>query len=328
MRMPLRSSLLAFAVGLLVAVPVGLHSQAGTYSSGTVLTFGGTLPGTCNAGELYAKNTATVGLNICTASNTWTAVATGTVSLLPLHLTDANTVEQYNGVTGQGFYLYNTRTDASNNEYLRFLWSGDNAFIQTDKNGSGTQRPITILAGGNLTLWSAAHTGNYQELAFATTGATLTGTSSGATPVRLIASTISQTSGTYFGISATSTYQVGSTSTMVGVGLHVNPTINYSAGTPGAGSYEAIRIAATETALPTGQSYLIRALAGSAGTTDIWSLDNKGVQRNTGVTFANLPGTPSNGMFVYCTDCTIASPCAGSGTGAFAKRLNGAWICN
>lgn len=35
-----------------------------------------------------------------------------------------------------------------------------------------------------------------------------------------------------------------------------------------------------------------------------------------------------NGMMVYCSDCTIASPCAGSGTGALAKRLNGAWVCN
>jgi hypothetical protein len=44
------------------------------------------------------------------------------------------------------------------------------------------------------------------------------------------------------------------------------------------------------------------------------------------VTFANL-GTPANGFIKYCSDCTIANPCAGSGTGAIAKRLNGAWSC-
>ena len=44
--------------------------------------------------------------------------------------------------------------------------------------------------------------------------------------------------------------------------------------------------------------------------------------------FASL-GTPAfNGTLVYCADCTIASPCAGSGTGAFAKYLNGTWVCN
>jgi len=45
------------------------------------------------------------------------------------------------------------------------------------------------------------------------------------------------------------------------------------------------------------------------------------------VHFAGL-GTPANGIITYCDDCTVASPCAGSGTGAFAKRLNGAWVCN
>lgn len=43
--------------------------------------------------------------------------------------------------------------------------------------------------------------------------------------------------------------------------------------------------------------------------------------------FADL-GTPSNGTFAYCSDCLAQASCAGSGTGAFAKRLNGAWVCN
>jgi hypothetical protein len=43
--------------------------------------------------------------------------------------------------------------------------------------------------------------------------------------------------------------------------------------------------------------------------------------------FASL-GTPANGFVVYCPDCTIANPCAGGGTGAIAKRLNGVWVCN
>ena len=45
------------------------------------------------------------------------------------------------------------------------------------------------------------------------------------------------------------------------------------------------------------------------------------------VAFASL-GTPANGSVTYCSDCTIANPCAGSGTGAIAKRLNGVWVCN
>lgn len=46
------------------------------------------------------------------------------------------------------------------------------------------------------------------------------------------------------------------------------------------------------------------------------------------VAFGSLPGSPTNGMMLYCNDCTIANPCAGAGNGAFAKRLNGVWVCN
>jgi hypothetical protein len=46
-----------------------------------------------------------------------------------------------------------------------------------------------------------------------------------------------------------------------------------------------------------------------------------------GTAFADL-GTPGNGSLVYCTDCTIANPCAAAGTGALAKRLNNVWVCN
>jgi hypothetical protein len=45
------------------------------------------------------------------------------------------------------------------------------------------------------------------------------------------------------------------------------------------------------------------------------------------VTFSNL-GTPGNGTVTFCSDCTVAATCAGSGTGAIAKRLNSVWVCN
>jgi hypothetical protein len=35
-----------------------------------------------------------------------------------------------------------------------------------------------------------------------------------------------------------------------------------------------------------------------------------------------------NGQIGYCSDCTIANPCAGGGNGAIAKRLNGVNVCN
>lgn len=39
-------------------------------------------------------------------------------------------------------------------------------------------------------------------------------------------------------------------------------------------------------------------------------------------------GTPANGTLLYCTDCTVANPCGSGGSGALAKRINGAWVCN
>ena len=63
---------------------------------------------------------------------------------------------------------------------------------------------------------------------------------------------------------------------------------------------------------------IVRFVGGTAsGSQQIWGA----------CTFANL-GTPANGTMAYCSDCTVANPCAGSGTGALAKRLNGAWVCN
>jgi hypothetical protein len=45
-------------------------------------------------------------------------------------------------------------------------------------------------------------------------------------------------------------------------------------------------------------------------------------------TFANL-GSPPNGVtFIGCSDCTVANPCGGGGTGALAKSLGGIWVCN
>jgi len=43
--------------------------------------------------------------------------------------------------------------------------------------------------------------------------------------------------------------------------------------------------------------------------------------------FASL-GAATNGCMIYCSDCTIANPCAAGGAGAIAKRLNGIWVCN
>lgn len=69
---------------------------------------------------------------------------------------------------------------------------------------------------------------------------------------------------------------------------------------------------------------------GGSNTTPMDStLEVDGTIRTTGFVFANI-GTvlTVNGQSRYCSDCTIANPCAGGGTGAIAKRLNGVNVCN
>ena len=72
--------------------------------------------------------------------------------------------------------------------------------------------------------------------------------------------------------------------------------------------------------------------AGSTGTSQnslvtSLTLQADGVLVHKSVTFANLP-TVVNGGTIYCSDCTIASPCASGGSGALAKGINSAWVCN
>lgn len=45
-------------------------------------------------------------------------------------------------------------------------------------------------------------------------------------------------------------------------------------------------------------------------------------------TLAQLDTDAGDGSLVPCSDCAIANPCTGSSTGAIAKRLNDAWVCN
>src|SRR5271166_831666 len=44
------------------------------------------------------------------------------------------------------------------------------------------------------------------------------------------------------------------------------------------------------------------------------------------VSFANLP-LEQDGTLLYCQDCKLASPCVGSGTGAWALGARGHWSC-
>ena len=70
-----------------------------------------------------------------------------------------------------------------------------------------------------------------------------------------------------------------------------------------------------------------------------WVLPNPFLTIRNHSSFAQL-GKQPDGTFTYCADCKVATPascsaanpsacvCTSGGTGAFARRINGAWLCN
>jgi hypothetical protein len=70
-----------------------------------------------------------------------------------------------------------------------------------------------------------------------------------------------------------------------------------------------------------------------------WFLPNSFMVFRNHSFFSQLGGQ-TDGTLTYCADCTVTTPsscstanpsacvCSGGGTGAFAKRVNGAWLCN
>jgi hypothetical protein len=91
--------------------------------------------------NLYLAGTSTVG-----ALNTATLAPAG------------NVIEQRNGTNAQQLRIYNTYTDASNYERVKFLWAGNTFYLQSEVGGTGVPRSIVldIYNGGTLSLASAA----------------------------------------------------------------------------------------------------------------------------------------------------------------------------
>ena len=157
-----------------------------------------------------------------------------------LYVDAANILAQRNSTNAQTFRVYGTTTGS---KYVTITHNGTDGTINT----SAGKLNLSAFAG------STTYIGNNSagsSIAVSTGGSSQTATS-----------------GTYITNEITGSFAPSSTSTMVSIPLHINPTINYSAGTPGAGSYQALRIAVVETALPTGTNYLIHANAGASGTT-------------------------------------------------------------
>ena len=195
----------------------------------------------------------------------------------------ANVLALRNGVNAQQLSIYNTFTDASNYERLELLWSSNTATIRAAAAGTGTLRNLNFTPAGlasTIAIQVVGNSGN-PSLYFATYART-TPTTLGRVDFGNLAANTS-TSGTSINVRMRESFSPTATSTMLAESLSIEPTINYSNATPGAGSYRAINIAVTETALPTGTNYLLYAAAGAAGTTEMFSVTNAGELKFAGV---------------------------------------------
>lgn len=101
--------------------------------------------------HIYAKSDGKLYIKDDTGVETDLAGSGG--SIAPLQLTDANTVEQYNGTTIQVHRLYATRTSSTDYEALKtYFHAGNGAFrIEAEKgSGGGNFRQVFIVVSDNL----------------------------------------------------------------------------------------------------------------------------------------------------------------------------------
>lgn len=231
----------------------------------------------------------------------------------------SNILDQRSGTNPQQLNIYGTFTDANNYERLELVMqAGTDAFIRMANAGTGATRVLAFRYANSGARAIAIPTSTSVQIAMSNADLTSVAANgrvliagSLANPPAL--STNTSTSGTSIGLNYIESFQPTAASTMTAVGFRIAPTVNYSGG--GAGSYEAIRVAITETALPTGKNYLARFLAGSAGTQDIFAVTNT-THIETGQATAptlsacgttpSIVGTDTNGKVTVGTGVTTS----------------------
>lgn len=83
-----------------------------------------------------------------TAVLNWSSGVPSAAADLSIARDAANILAQRNGVNAQTLRIYNTFTDAANNEYGALAWGASTLFIGTFKNGTGSTRDIRFTTGG------------------------------------------------------------------------------------------------------------------------------------------------------------------------------------
>ncbi len=195
-----------------------------------------------------------------------------------LRIDAADIFAQRNGTNAQTFRLYETFTDASNNQGLSIdagVTTVDEVTITPFENGTGADDIDLVLASIGTTGDVRLDTSN--DIIFQRDG------DGGIRFVPSVGSNwielgvwnanggATRTAGTQTAYTFDTTFAPAS-GTVTDRLFHLRPTLNWG-GTPGAGHYEAFSIDVIETAIPTGVNYLIR---GQVDSSDIWSVTSTG----------------------------------------------------
>lgn len=142
---------------------VGAGGTLGTAAFVNTGTSGGTVP-LLNGGNTWSGGTQTFNAGASLGSAQTLDWNSDTI----LARDAANALAMRNGANAQAFTVYNSYTNASNNEGVNVSWTGNAAFLSTFKNGTGTARPIHIQPGGAADLFLGAGTADFWKVPGAT----------------------------------------------------------------------------------------------------------------------------------------------------------------
>ena len=180
--MSLRTKVVALFVGLAILFPCVAEGQVSLGPTRRFVKYG-TDPTTCRTGDVFYDTVEAVA-KLCTAVDTWVTLGgisqaaadarylqlTGGTMTGPITGT-SNIVEFRNATTAQDLRVYNTWTSATNYEAIRMFYSGNIAYILSDKgSGGGTGRPFQIGTGGDASTFLYGNGSNRWGVATSASG--------------------------------------------------------------------------------------------------------------------------------------------------------------
>jgi hypothetical protein len=130
---------------------VGAPSYAfsGSPNTGMYRSAANQAPVLVYAGTAFLTNDINFGGRAEVSGLGWTS-SLGTTSDIVLERDAADALAQRRGTNAQAFRVYNTYTDASNNEYGQLQWAANAFNIGTVKNGTGGSRNVNIIATNHI----------------------------------------------------------------------------------------------------------------------------------------------------------------------------------